>query len=221
MADPLAEVRIAICEIGRAMWQRSLVAANDGNISVRVGEEIVCTPAGVSKGFMTPESLVVVGRDGRVIAGDRPPSSELKMHLRVYELDEDVTAVVHAHPLYATMMAVQGRPLECKMIAETVATMPRVPVAPYATPSTSEVPDSITPLVRGHNACLLEHHGALTWGPDLMAAYLNMERLEYVAQLTWRLDGVGRDLPDEEILRLRRLVEASPAGTGSTGVSSP
>ncbi|MBU4411290.1 MAG: class II aldolase/adducin family protein, partial [Actinobacteria bacterium] len=93
------------------MWQRSQVAANDGNISVRVGDQVVCTPTGVSKGFLRPEWLAVVDLDGAQIAGERPPSSELKMHLRVYELDSNVTAVVHAHPMYATMMAIQGRDL--------------------------------------------------------------------------------------------------------------
>lgn len=129
------------------------------------------------------------------------------MHLRVYELDDQVGAVVHAHPLYATMTAVLGREIECRMLPETIVTLPRVPLAPYATPSTTQVPDSITPLVPGHTACLLENHGALTWGPDLTSAYLNMERLEYTAELMWRLEaaGGGRDLPEAEIDRIRTL----------------
>ena len=129
------------------------------------------------------------------------------MHLRVYELDDTARAVVHAHPLYATMAAVQGRELECRMLPETIVTMPRVPLAPYATPSTTAVPDSIAPFVADYRACLLENHGALTWGPDLMSTYLAMERLEYTAELLWRLDGAGggRDLPDAEIVRIRDL----------------
>lgn len=205
--DPIAEARLAICEVGRAMWQRSQVAANDGNISVRVGDRVVCTPTGVSKGFLRPEWLAVVDLDGAQIAGERPPSSELKMHLRVYELDSNVTAVVHAHPMYATMMAIQGRDLECRMMPETIVALPKVPLAPYATPSTKAVPDSISDLVLNNTACLLENHGALTWGQDLITAYLTMERLEYTAELVWRLEssGGGRDLPDAEIEKIRRL----------------
>lgn len=203
----LDAARLAVCEVGRAMWERRLVAANDGNISVRVDDLVVCTPTGVSKGFLVPAELAVLGLDGELVSGDLPPSSEVKMHLRVYELDDTARAVVHAHPLYATMAAVQGRELECRMLPETIVTMPRVPLAPYATPSTTAVPDSISPFVAAYRACLLENHGALTWGPDLMSTYLAMERLEYTAELLWRLDaaGGGRDLPDDEIARIRDL----------------
>jgi L-fuculose-phosphate aldolase len=199
--------RTEICEIGRSLWLRSMVAANDGNLSVRVGERVVCTPTGVSKGFLTPDALSVVALDGTVLSGERAPSSEIKMHLRVYELEPGVGAVVHSHPLYATMWAIRGEGLRCRMLPESVVTLPEVPLAPYATPSTSAVPDSITPLVRGHRACLLEQHGALSWGPDLMAAYLTMERLEYTAELVWRLRAASaeRDLPEAEIARIEQL----------------
>lgn len=207
MTDGLDAARLAICEVGRAMWQRSMVAANDGNISVRVGDQIVCTPTGVSKGFLTPEGLTVVGLDGTIISGANRPSSEVKMHLRVYEVDPQVTAVVHTHPMFATMMAIQGRSLECRLLPETIVALPRVPLAPYATPSTMAVPDSITDLIADNTACLLENHGALTWGSDVFAAYLTMERLEYTAELIWRLDAVGggRDLPADEVERIQQL----------------
>ena len=211
MTDAIAAARQGICEVGRAMWQRSMVSANDGNISVRVGDQIVCTPTRVSKGFLTPESLTVVGLDGSILSGENPPSSELKMHLRVYEVDPQATAVVHTHSMFATMMAVQGRSLECQMLPETIVALPQVPLAPYATPSTAAVPDSITDLVLGNSACLLENHGALTWGPDVFTAYLTMERLEYTAELTWRLDAVGggRDLPPDEVERIRQLFKVA------------
>lgn len=207
MTDELAAARLAICDLGRAVWQRSLVAANDGNLSVRVGDRVVCTPTGVSKGFLHPEDLAVVALDGRVLSEHQRPSSEIKMHLRVYEVAEDITAVVHAHPMFATMMAIQGRSLECRMLPETIVTMPTVPLAPYATPSTDAVPDSITAIIPQTRACLLEQHGALTWGADLMTAYLAMERLEYTAEMIWRLDAVGggRDLAEAEVERLRQL----------------
>jgi len=203
----LGAAREAVCEIGLRLWQRSMVAANDGNISVRVGDTLVCTPTGVSKGFLTPETLTILDLDGRRISGGRPPSSEVKMHLRVYELDPAVGAVVHAHPVFATMWAIKGEGLRCRMLPEMIVTMPDVPLAPYATPSTAQVPDSIGPLVSGHKACLLEQHGALTWGADLMQAYLMMERLEYTAELMWRLRAAGaeRELDQASIDQIREL----------------
>ncbi len=201
------QLRAQVTEIGRAMWERSLVSANDGNVSVRLPDgSVLCTPTGVSKGFMDPATLPVVALDGTQVSGDLRPSSEVLMHLRVYAEDPSVGAVVHAHPMYATAFAIKGEPLTGQMMPESVVAMPEVPLAPYATPSTSEVPDSIAPFVRTHSGCLLEHHGALTWGPDLMTAYLAMERLEYSAQITAvtrSIDG-ERQLSAERIAGIRR-----------------
>jgi L-fuculose-phosphate aldolase len=190
------------------MWQRSLVAANDGNISVRLPDgNVLVTPTLVSKGFLSPDMLVVVDPSGAVVHGDRRPSSEVAMHLRVYALAPSVGAVVHAHPLHATAFALRGEPLVGALLPEIVVALPAVPVAPYATPSTHEVPDSIAPLVATHTACLLEQHGALTWGVDLMTAYLTMERLEYTAHLTTiaRATGSERQLSASQIARIREV----------------
>ena len=203
-----AALRAEVCDVGRALWRRGMVAANDGNISVRLAEDaVLCTPTGVSKGFLRPEMLAVVAPDGSLVRGDRRPSTELLMHLRVYAEDPSVQAVVHAHPMYATAFAIKGEPLVGLMMPESVVALPEVPVAPYAAPSTPQVPDSISPFVRSHRACLLEHHGALAWGADLMAAYLTMERLEYTAQLTAILRALGgeRTLSDERVAEVRQI----------------
>jgi L-fuculose-phosphate aldolase len=166
------------------------------------------TPTGVSKGSLRPESLPVVDRGGHPVDGCRlRPSSEIRMHLRVYAVDPMVDAVVHAHPMYATVWAIKGEGLYDQMMPETVVAMPEVPLAPYATPSTDAVPDSIEPFILTHRACLLEQHGALTWGRDLDEAYLAMERLEYTAQITFLLRqlGGGRNLPPDEIARLKAI----------------
>ena len=203
-----ARLRAELCEIGRALWQRQMVAANDGNLSARLPDgTVLCTPTGVSKGFLTPEMLAVVAPDGSPVRGERRVSTEVLMHLRVYREDPAVGAVVHAHPLYATAFAIKGEPLVGLMMPESVVALPEVPLAPYATPSTHEVPDSVAPFVRTHTACLLEHHGALTWGPDLMTAYLAMERLEYTAQLTTIVRAIGgeRVLSTDRIADVRRI----------------
>ncbi|MHB1489710.1 MAG: class II aldolase/adducin family protein, partial [Cellulomonas sp.] len=204
-ADHEAELRRQVCDIGRNLWTRGMVAANDGNISAQLPDgTIVCTPTGVSKGYLTPAMLPVVDLDGAVVmlgAGGRQPSTEIRMHLRAYQTSAEVGAVVHAHPPYATAFAIKGEALVGKLMPESIVAMPEIPLAPYATPSTDEVPDSIEPYVRSHPGCLLEHHGAITWAGDLMTAYLAMERLEYSALMTYlvrQIDG-ERQLSPERI----------------------
>ena len=208
MAPPTSveEARVIICEIGRRLWQRGMVAANDGNVSIRVGDQVVCTPTGISKGFMDPFRLPVVALDGTVLDGTAP-STEIKMHLRVYREAADIRSVVHAHPMFATMWAIIGQPIRALALPESVVTMPCIPLAPYATPSTEGVPESVAPFIHSYKACLLEHHGALTWGGDPITAYETMERLEYTSELTWRLSqaGILRELPAEEIARICQI----------------
>ncbi len=203
-------LREQVCDIGRNLWNRGLVASNDGNISALMpGGRVLCTPTGVSKGYLTPAMLAVVDLRGNVLAQHEGhhPSSEVRMHLRIYQESATAGAVVHAHPPYSTAFAVMGQAIRTRMMPESVVTMPEVPLAPYASPSTEAMPDSVAPFARTHSACLLEHHGALSWGPDLMTAYLTMERLEYTAQMTYLLRQIGgeRDLPQDEIARLQEL----------------
>lgn len=176
------EAKKLICEVGKRIYNRNFVAANDGNISVRVGPNTIwTTPTGVSKGFMTPDMMVKMDLSGKVISGKLKPSSEVKMHLRVYQENPEVNAVVHAHPPVATSFAIAGISLEQPILPEAVVLLGTVPVAPYATPGTQEVPDSIAPYCKDHNAVLLANHGALTWGRDLMEAHFRMESLEHYA----------------------------------------
>ena len=208
------EIRNLILEIGRRLWVREFVAANDGNISVRLDNgDILTTPTGVSKGFLKPEMILRLGPDGVV---RRPsarfrPSSEIKMHLAVYGQRPDVGAVVHAHPPYATAFAVAGIPLDRHILPEAVLTLGSVPVAPYATPTTQDVPESIRPFLEHGDAVLLANHGALTIGVDLVSAYLRMETLEHEARILFYavLLGRVRTIPSEEIERLMEIRKAA------------
>mgnify|MGYP005749084627 FL=1 len=176
------EAKKMICEIGQRIYNKNFVAANDGNISVKVADNAIwTTPTGVSKGFMTPDMMVKMDLSGKIISGKMKPSSEVKMHLRVYKENPEVNAVVHAHPPVATSFAIAGIPLEKPVSPEAVVILGTVPVAPYATPGTEEVPNSIAPYCRDHNAVLLANHGALTWGRDITEAYYRMESLEHYA----------------------------------------
>ena len=188
------EAAALICEIGRRMYQRAYVAANDGNISCRLSENtILTTPTGVSKGFLKEDEMVEMDLEGNILAmGARKPSSEVKMHLRVYLENPLVGAVTHAHPLAATTFAIAGRPLKDALLTEGVVNLGVVPVVHYATPGTQEVPDSIAPFCRDYNAVLLANHGALTWGRDLIEAFYRMESLECLAGITLNLCALGQ-----------------------------
>lgn len=203
------ELREQICEIGKRIYDRGMVAANDGNISVQMSENVfLCTPTGISKGFMTPDCICKVDQSGTLIEenGTYKPSSELKMHMRVYEKRPDIKAVVHAHPLYATAYAVAGIPLDQPIIAEAVLMLGTVPVAPYASLSTMEVPDSITPFLPDHDAVLLANHGALTYSDSLLSAYYKMESLEHYAHLSYLSKELGaRNIPEAEVERIVAL----------------
>jgi L-fuculose-phosphate aldolase len=176
------EAKELICEMGRRVYNKNFVAANDGNISIKTGDnEIWTTPTGVSKGFMAPGMMVKMDLSGNVLEGANKPSSEVKMHLRVYQENPEATAVVHAHPPVATSFAIAGIGLDKPVSPEAIVLLGKVPVAPYATPGTQEVPDSIAPYCKDYNAVLLANHGALTWGRNITEAYFRMESLEHYA----------------------------------------
>ena len=203
------EEREAVCRVGKLLYDRGYVAANDGNISVKVAEDrLLITPSGVSKGRMTPEMLLVTDLDGTVVEGDRHPSSEGKMHLEVYRGRPDVNAVVHAHPPVSTAFAVCRRGLETPYLSELVAGLGQVPcTTSFAMLSTEEVPESVRPYLADHNALLLANHGALAWGGDLWEAFDRLETVEHTAKivLNAQLLGGGIPLTEEEVERLQGL----------------
>ncbi|MBS5695073.1 MAG: class II aldolase/adducin family protein [Lachnospiraceae bacterium] len=201
------DIKIEMCEIGKRVYNRGMVAANDGNFSVKLSEnEFLCTPTGVSKGFMTPEYICKVDAEGNVIEANEgfKPSSEIKMHMRVYKEREDVKAVVHAHPMYATTFAVCGLPLTEPIMPEAVLSLGTVPLAKYGTPSTMEIPDAVSEYLPYYDAVLLENHGALSYADSLMGAYHKMESLEFYARLLYQAKILGgpKELTDEQVKRL-------------------
>ena len=206
--DNEAALRAQVCEVGRNVWNRGYVSANDGNITAKLDDQhILCTPTGVSKGYLTPEMLTVMDLDGNIVVPPAPgykPTSEVKMHLAQYRANPALGGAVHAHPMYATVMAIRGRALTEQLMPESSIAMPEVPLAPYATPSTEGVGEATAQFALTHSACLMEHHGAFSWGKDVWGAYLNMERLEYTAQITYLLEQVGglRELPADEVAKL-------------------
>jgi len=201
------ELKVQICDICHKMWQQGWVAANDGNITVKISDnEFLATPTGMSKSFITPEKLVTINGKGEKIDTDNEykPSSEIKMHMRCYEVRPDVGAVLHAHPATATGYAVAGKSMDEYSMIETVIAIGSVPLTPYGTPSTMEVPEAITPFLPNHDVMLLANHGALTVGADLITAYYRMETLELWAKisLTAYLLGGAKEISKPNIDKL-------------------
>lgn len=182
-----------ICELGRRAYNRGMGAANDGNISCLLDDgTLLCTPTGVSKGFMTPDMICHIDRAGNPVGQNAyRPSTEMLMHLCVYDHRPDVRAVVHAHPLYATVHAICGKPLTQQIMPESTMFLGEVPLTPYGLPSTTELCDAIIPALQKHDALLLENHGALSYGHDLQSAYFKMEALDYYAKVVYLAAGYG------------------------------
>ncbi|WP_071130879.1 class II aldolase/adducin family protein [Enterococcus timonensis] len=209
------EIKDQICDVCHKMWQLGWVAANDGNVSVKLDEHtFLCTPTGISKSFITPEKLIKINEQGEIleVTGDYRPSSEIKMHLRVYQDRPDVQAVVHAHPPVATAFALAQMPLDSYSLIESAIVIGSIPITPYGTPSTNEVPDAIAPFLPEHDVLLLENHGALAVGADLVTAYYRMETLELVAKTTFHvrmLLNIGnkeeKEIPREKLERLFKM----------------
>ena len=211
------QLRADIVEVGRRLHRRAYVASNDGNISVRLSDDrLLTTPKGVSKGFMTPDMIVATDLEGRKVGGERDPSSELLMHLAVYQNRPEVMAVVHAHPPAATGFAVAGIPLDRAVLAEVVTTLGSIPIVDYGTPSTSDLADAVRKYIKAHDGLLLANHGALTIAGELFAAYYKMETIEHFARISLvaRLLGGERMLSREEVNRLQDL-------RGMYGIASP
>ena len=204
------EIKKQICDIGKRIYDRNMVAANDGNISVKLNDnEFLCTPTGVSKGFMTPDYICKVDKNGKVLQanGNFRPSSEIKMHMRVYQCRPDVGAVVHAHPTFATSCAIAGIPLTQPIMPEAVIALGCVPIAKYGRPSTEEIPDAVEEWLPYYDAVLLESHGALTFSTDLLNAYHKMESVEFYAELLYKSRQLGgpKEFTPEQVEQLYEI----------------
>src|SRR5919108_1479618 len=218
-AEAVSESRLRedIVEIGRRLYARGYTASNDGNISVRLDAgRLLMTPANVCKGFMNPQMMCITDLEGKKLEGDRNPSSEMQMHLEVYRQRPDVNAVVHAHPPIATGFAVAGIALDRAVLAEVITTLGSVPIADYATPSTTELPEAVRRYIKAHDGMLLANHGALTVGADLFGAYYKMEIIEHFAKISFvaRMLGGERLLSRQEVERLQGL-------RGRYGIAAP
>ena len=216
------EHRRDICAVGFWIHQRGLVAATDGNISVRLdSERVMTTPTLMSKGMLEPGDMVIVDMDGEQILGTRKASSELPMHLLIYKRRPDVNAVVHAHPPNATGFAASGQALNQALISEVILALGCIPLAEYGTPGTHELTDALKPLIPQYDALLMANHGVVTYGADLLTAFMRMETVEHFAKISLvsHLLGGGKLLTREEVAKLGEAREKY--FSGQPGQSAP
>ena len=201
--------REEIVRYGRMLHSRGYVAAMDGNLSVRLDQRrILVTPTCVSKGAMRPSDLVIVAKDGKRIAGRRNVTSEIAMHLLIYEMRPDIHAIVHAHPPTATGFAAAGVALTEPLVCEVVVGLGSIPLARYGTPGTDELAKTLEPYVSHHDAILMSNHGVVTYGDTLEHAHMKMETVEHFAQIALVTHLLGKQQPlsgvDVEKLMLAR-----------------
>ncbi len=209
-----------LVHFGKLIHEHGLVSATDGNLSLRLdAERILATPTGMSKGMMSVKDMVVVDLQGKRLEGRRDVSSEIAMHLTVYRMRPDVHAVVHAHPCTATGFASAGMALDDPICSEVIISLGAVPLAEYATTGTPALSESLMPYISDYDAILLANHGAVSYGADLMTAYLKMEAVEHFAKIMLVTHQLGRQecLSEADI---RKLVEARSRYAGNKSMAS-
>jgi L-fuculose-phosphate aldolase len=190
------QFRRDIIRCGSLLHTCGFIAATDGNISVRLDDErVLVTPTGMSKGMMKTSDLVIVDMNGHKLKGKREVTSEIGMHLLIYRMRPDVNAVVHAHPRTATGFAASGIALNKPLVCEVVIGLGQIPLAPYGTPGTQELAETLEPLIPDFDAILMANHGVVTYGSDLQSAYMKMETVEHFAQITLVTHLLGKQRP--------------------------
>jgi L-fuculose-phosphate aldolase len=196
-------LREEIVRIGQLMHSRGYVTATDGNISARLDKDrFLATPSGLSKGYMAPDQMVVIDWEGKPAGGQRygavrdlKPSSEILLHLEAYRQRPEIGSVVHAHPVNAITLSIAGVSLARCLIPEVIVNLGMIPTTEYAMPASAEGAKVIRELIRRYDALILQRHGSVTVGKDVWEAYLNLEKLENVAEITFKLLQIGRELP--------------------------
>jgi len=204
------DIKDWICEIGRRVYDKGFAAANDGNISYRIGEnEVLCSPTMICKGFMKPDDVCMVDLDGNQLAGTKKRTSEILLHLTIMKERPDVRAVVHCHPPHATAFAVTRQAIPQCILPEIEVFMGEVPLAPYETPGGQKFADTVKPFLKSTNTIILTNHGTVSFGKTLEEAYWKTEILDAYCKiliLSRQLGGVTylNERESRELLDLKK-----------------
>jgi len=204
-SDEEARLRNAICEIGRLCYSRNYIVGADGNISARMADVTsLITPAGAMKGFLSPEQIAHVDMQGRTVDNGPKASTEVGIHLICYVQRPDVCAVLHCHPPHAVAMTIAGIDMQIPVIPEIIVTIGGIPTAPFGTPGTDELPASIRDIVSCSDTVVMQNHGSVTIGPNLIDAYKKLDMLEHTAKILWIASCVGtvKPLAPDDVAKL-------------------
>jgi len=205
MAKTEREYRQDIIDVGKLVFQKGWVAANDGNITIRLDQDrILATPTQICKGMMDHDDLIVVDMKGKKVEGRRECTSEIAMHLTVYEMRPDIRSVVHAHPPVATGYATAGKALNLALLPEVIIGLGCVPLADYGLPGTPELTRPMLPLIPKYDAIMMGNHGAVCYGADVYKAFFKMETVEHFARISFVAEMLGgpKVLPRTEVDKL-------------------
>lgn len=203
-----SQVRKKMIEIGRLCYQRNLLVAMDGNLSARLSSgHILCTKAGCHKGFLSDDDLVVIDLNGKQLRGSGRPTSEMAMHIACYRARSDIRAVVHAHPPISIAFTIANVSMARCVLPEVVLTLGVVPTLKYATTGTDELASIVGDAIIDHDAVLMDRHGAVCVGKDLLEAFCRLETMEHTALITKTARDLGgiKELASEEAIKLRSM----------------
>ncbi|MCC7146170.1 MAG: class II aldolase/adducin family protein [Phycisphaeraceae bacterium] len=213
--QPIWQLKKQMCDIGQRIWQKGFCAGNEGNHSARIGpDRVLCTPTGVSKGFLTPEDICVVDMNGKQVepnAKGMKRTSEVLIHLAIYKHRPDIRAVIHSHPPHATAFAIAQIPLPAGIHPEAEVFLGKVPTARYATPSKPDLADSIIPLIKPDtNTVLMGNHGSVSFDATLIGAYYRLEILDAYSRILLLCKQLGNVnvLSKDEMVDLLKVKES-------------
>lgn len=201
------EIKRKIVEVSKLLYEKGMVNAFEGNVSVREGDRVYITPNAVCKGFLTEDMIVTTDMEGNVLDGYNRPSSEIRMHLATYRYRPDVKSVVHAHSPYATAYALANRPIETRAYPEMIVLFDKIPLAPYGTPSTDEIHKGFKDYLKDYDIILLANHGIMTVGKDVYDSFFKLESAESIAKVLTLAEQVGgeKELPEEKLQQLYNM----------------
>ena len=219
-SDEEARLRNSICEIGKLCYSKNFIVGADGNISAKMSDDtILITPAGAMKGFLSPEHIAHVDMRGQTVDDGPRASSETGIHLVSYQERPEMRAVLHCHPPHAVAMTVAGIDMQLPVIPEIIVTIGGIPTTPFATPGTQELPESIRKVVRCSDTLVMQNHGSVTLGTNLLDAFKKLDMLEHTARILWLAHTAkgGLDpLPAEAVQKLLDTRAALGVSTTNT-----
>ncbi len=219
-SDEEARLRKGICEIGKLCYARNYIVGADGNFSARMKDgTILITPTGAMKGFLEPQHISHIDMVGNVLDSGPRASSEKAIHIVVYEERPEMKAIVHAHPPHAVAMTIAGIDLQQPFIPEIIVTIGGIPTAPFGTPGTQELPESIRAIVRCSDTVIMKNHGSVTMGTNLLDAYKKLDMVEHTAKILWLAHSVGAKLEPLDPDKVKKLL-ATRAALGVTTVNT-